>query len=178
MIVKDAVIVFGAKVREGGEPSPSLRRRALHGASMVLTGRAPVLIATGGIGEHPPSEASVIRRIAIDEGVHESLTILDESSHSTLDSAIACANIMKSHGWTSAWAVSDSYHTLRCVFLLRQLGIQATGSAPDHAGTGTTRFKWYYLHLRELLAIPWNLLRICLFRMHSTHKGTGAGTGK
>ena len=167
LIVRNAVIVFGALVRKGGEPSPSLRRRAVHGASMVLTGEAPVLIATGGISKYPPSEASVIRRLAIEEGVPETKIILDETSFSTLDSALTCANIMNRHGWTSAWVVSDSYHLPRCVFLLRQLGVLAQGSAPDHSGSGTTRLNWYYLCLRELLAFPWSLLRIWFFHKRS-----------
>ena len=163
-MAKDAAIVFGALVWEGGQPSPSLRRRAIHGASMVLTGKAPVLIATGGVGKYPPSEASLIRRLAIELGVPEAQIIMDEASLSTLDSAIACAKIMNSHHWTRAWVISDSYHLPRCVFLLRQLGVLATGSAADHAGSGTTRRKWCYLRFRELLAFPWSALRIWLFR--------------
>jgi len=169
-IVRDAVIFFGAMVWKGGKPSPSLRRRAVHGASMVRSGKAPVLIVTGGIGKHPPSEASLIRTLAIEQGVPETRIFVDESSFSTLDIAIACANIMNRNGWSKAWVVSDSYHLPRCVLLLRQFGIVAKGSAPDQSASGNAGLKWYYLCFREILAFPWSVLRIYLLRIRKRLK--------
>ncbi len=169
-ILGDAVIVFGAMVWKGGKPSPSLRRRAAHGASMVRSGKAPVLIATGGIRKYPPSEASLIRELAIEQGVPDAQVIVDENSFSTVDSARICAGIMKRHGWTKAWVVSDSYHLPRCLFLLQQLGIPAKGSAPDYSPSGTARLNWYYLLVREILAFPRSIIRIYFLRLRLSQK--------
>ncbi len=163
----DVVIVLGAAVWPGGEPSPSLRRRALHGAHLVLKGEVPILIASGGIGKHPPSEASVIRDIVISKGISLDRIILDERSTSTLESAINCSEILKRNGWSSAVVVSDRFHLFRSVFLFRRLGINAVPSAPDRCGLGTSRPRWYYLHIRELLAIPWSLVRVYAYRWTS-----------
>ncbi len=156
---KDVVIVFGAAVRERGEPSPALRRRALQGARLVLSGQAPVLIASGGVGRYPPSEAALIARLALAQGVPADRIILEEAAMSTLENARRSAAIMRSRGWSSAWAVSDRYHLRRCVYLLRQFGIAATGSAPDDAPVAIGR------RLRELLALPWNALRVLALRL-------------
>ena len=160
-------MILGAAVWPGGEASPSLKRRAIHAAHLVLRGEASTLIASGGIGKYPPSEASVIRDIVIDEGISLDRIILDERSTSTLESAINCSEILTRSGWSSAIVVSDRFHLFRAVLLFRRLGINAIPSAPDRRGLGTSRPRWYYLHFRELLAIPWSLVRIYLNRWTS-----------
>lgn len=160
----DAAVVLGAAVWEGGVPSPSLLRRALHGASLVLSGQARTLIASGSIGLFPPSEASVIRRIALEQGVQEENILIEERSRNTVENALFSAELMSANKWLSAWIVSDRYHLLRAVTLFRYLGIQAKGSPPDLRGSGTPRARWYYLHARELLALPSSLIRIRLLR--------------
>ena len=160
-------IVLGAAVKPGGQPSPSLNRRALHGACLVKTGKASFLIASGGIGRFPPSEASVIRDIALAEGVSPDRIILDERSKTTLESAINCSIILNRNGWFSAIIVTDRFHLFRSVFLFRRLGIDASGNAPDWKHTGTSRWRWYYLHIREIFAIPLSMVRIYMYRLIS-----------
>ena len=160
----DAVVVLGAAVLEGGMPSPSLLRRARHGASLMLSGQARILIASGGTGPFPPSEASVIRRIALENGVSDHVIFVEEQSKNTVENALFCAELMSANNWLSAWIVSDRYHLFRAVTLFRYLGVQAAGSPPDLHGRGTPRVRWCYLHARELLALPSSLIRIRLFK--------------
>ena len=164
------VIVLGAAVWEGGIASPSLRRRAIHGARLILAGHADTLIASGGVGQHPPSEAFVIRSLALAEGVAPQDIILDEKSTSTLTSAINCASILRSMNWSSAIVVSDQYHMFRAVFLLRRLGVAASPSAADSYGAGTPRLRWYWLHIREFLAIPWSWIRVSVYLWNSRNR--------
>lgn len=168
----DVVIVLGAAVWEGGVASPSLRRRSIHGARLILAGHADTLIASGGVGQHPPSEASVIRSLALAEGVAPQSIILDEKSTSTLTSAINCASIVRSKNWSSALVVSDQYHMFRAVFLLRRLGVAASPSAADSSGAGTPRVRWYWLHMRECLAIPWSWIKVSIYLYSSRHRPT------
>jgi uncharacterized SAM-binding protein YcdF (DUF218 family) len=160
----DAVVVLGAAVWEGGMPSPSLSRRARHGARLMLSGQARILIASGSIGPFPPSEASVIKKIAIEQGVSEHDILVEERSRNTVENALFCAELMRANNWLSAWIVSDRYHLLRAVALFRYLGIQAAGSPADLHGRGTPRVMWYYLHARELLALPSSLIRMRLLK--------------
>ena len=163
----DAVVVLGAAVWAGGEASPSLRRRAVHGARLLRADEALSLMASGGVGRYPPSEASVIRDIALDEGVLPEKIILDERSTSTLESAINCVQIFRKKGWSRAIIVTDHYHSFRARFLFRRLGVSASSSAPDRQGAGTSRLRWYYLHVREFMAIPWSWVRILGYRWKS-----------
>lgn len=160
----DAVIVLGAAVWEGGVPSPSLLRRTLYGCNLLLSGEARLLIASGGVGRFPPSEASVIRRIALENGVPSHSILLEERARSTVENAFFSTALLRANKCSSAWIVSDRYHLLRAVVLFRQLGIHAKGRAPDLHGTGTRRVIWYYLHLRELLALPSSLARMLLLK--------------
>lgn len=170
----DAAVVLGAAVWEGGIPSPSLLRRALHGARIVLSGQARVLIASGGIGLFPPSEASVIKQIAIAQGVPEQNITLEESSRNTVENALFCAELMRANNWLSALIVSDRYHLVRAVALFRYLGIQANGSFADRHGSGTPRVKWCFLQTRELLALPSSLIRIRFLRSRPSGKESAA----
>lgn len=161
----DAAVVLGAAVWEGGIASPALRRRAVEGARLVLEGHAGVLIASGGVGRFPPSEAALIRDIAIERGVAAETIVLDERSSSTLESAIHCTRILDENGWSSAAIVSDGYHLPRAVLLFKSLGVNAWGAAADRAAAGSSRLRRVYLHLRELMALPWALLRLYAYRL-------------
>lgn len=155
-----AIVVLGAAVWAGGVPSPSLRRRLQHGVALLQQGQADVLICSGGLGGVPPTEAEVMQRLALEQGVAIDQIILEPTATSTLESAIACTQILKAHGWSRAVIVSDHYHICRAVLLFRQLGISATGSAPEIDGWGIPREQWAFLHCREVLALPWSLLRL------------------
>ncbi len=106
----DAVIVLGAAVWAGGKPSPTLVRRARHGAKLTLAGAAPALMVTGGVGVHPPAEALVMRDIAMEEGVAENAIVIEDTAADTLESGWACAAIMRSRGWSRALIVTDDFH--------------------------------------------------------------------
>ena len=58
------IVVLGAAVWEGGQPSPALKRRLLHGVKLWKEGNAKYIIVSGGIGKHPPSEAAVMKKLA------------------------------------------------------------------------------------------------------------------
>lgn len=162
---KDVIVVLGAAVWEGGIPSPSLRRRILYAIELIHRKKAGILILTGGVGKYPPSEAQVMRQIALEQGIHENQIILDEQAKSTLESAIICTQILQENQWNNILIVSDYYHLLRAVLLFRVLGICAEGSSPDKEGIGTSRWQWWYLHLREIIALPWNILKVAIFKV-------------
>ncbi|HHP7234453.1 MAG TPA: YdcF family protein [Desulfobacterales bacterium] len=154
------VVVLGAGVRPGGRPSQTLQRRVLHGIRCFREHNAAALIFTGGRGRHPPSEARVMQAVACSHGIDPGQMVLEESSRSTLDSAEACADIIRSAGWRQAWIVTDRYHLPRSLFLFQCFGIRAQGSAPAVSATASGGWHWRWMILRECLAVPWNLLRL------------------
>jgi len=117
----DVIVVLGAAVWEHGVSSPSLCRRILHAVALLHSGLSNTLLVTGGVGKHPPSEAQAMRRLALEHGVFKEQVIMEETAKSTLDSAIACSDIIKRNGWSTALIVSDRYHLFRSILFSARL---------------------------------------------------------
>lgn len=156
----DAAVVLGAAVWAGGQASPTLARRALHGVALLHSGGARHLLLTGGVGRHPPSEASVMRALALRAGVPAARIVVDETSTTTLESARACAAIIAARGWRRVLVVTDRYHLPRALLAFRRFGVTAQGSPPPESRGDTASWKQVLLSLRELVAIPWYVVRL------------------
>lgn len=156
----DVGVVLGAAVWAGGEPSPALTRRTLHAVHLARAGAVRHLLLTGGVGRHPPSEATVMRAVAVGAGLDPARLVLEETATTTLESARACARIIAARGWTRVLLVSDAYHLPRARLAFRRFGIAAGGSAPPGGRGETAEWQWLLLHLRELVAIPWYVVRL------------------
>lgn len=158
----DVVIVMGAAVWEGGRPSPALKRRVLHAVGLMKKNRADYLLVTGGLGKYPPTEARVMRTLAIDEGVSLQNIVMEEKGTSTFKSAVCCVKIISGNNWSNAIVVSDPYHLYRCVFLFRRFGVRAVGSGAPGGRQANPLWKWGYYYLREFIALPWYLVLIAV----------------
>ncbi len=158
------IVVLGAAVRPGGAASPALRRRALHAVNLFHQGFSGSLLFTGGIGRYPPSETEVMCRLVAENGIPVDRLILEETAASTLDSALACARIIREKGWSAAFVVSDRYHLFRAVSLFRRLGIKAYGSAPTEEKPPMRPWRLRYAIVREWIAFPWSLIRLYVRR--------------
>lgn len=148
-------IVLGAAVWPGSMPSPTLRRRAETAARLYLDGAVAGLVATGGIGRHPPAEAEVARDIAVGLGVPPAAVILETRSRTTREN-LASAKALLPDG-ARVVIVTDAWHLPRARLIARRLGIQASGAACSRSGTtltGTLKAA-----LREAAALAWEILR-------------------
>ncbi|MBI3127823.1 MAG: YdcF family protein [Candidatus Tectomicrobia bacterium] len=160
----DAVLVLGAALRRDGSPSPALRRRALHGASLVREGHAPVLLLSGGRRRPPRTEAEAMRALALAEGVPPGRIVLEDRSVSTLENAVFSHRILAREGWRRVLVVSDPYHLYRGVWLLRRLGLEAHGSPAPGGREANPAWRWAYYHLREAAALPWHAAQLYLMK--------------
>ncbi len=121
----DCGVVFGAAVqplRNGSgrviasQPGPAIRRRVMTAADLYKRGSLKKIFLTGGKGEGMRlSEAEVMRREAISDGVKPGDLILESRSRSTEENIAftkpltgSCASIV---------AISDDYHLARITFL-------------------------------------------------------------
>jgi len=127
-------LVLGAAVWAGGAPSPTLRRRALCGAALVLNGRADRLIGCGGVGLHPPAEAEVIAQLCRDAGVPEARIGREAASRSTWDNIALARPMLDALGARRVVIVTDWYHAPRAVLIARVLGLRATAACPPLRG--------------------------------------------
>lgn len=107
----DAIVVAGARVWRGGRPSRALTRRTERGIELWKGGHAPLLVLTGGVGQHPPAEAEVAARIARERGVAGSALRIEDRSRNTLENAALARELL---GPARVLVVTDAYHVLRC----------------------------------------------------------------
>jgi uncharacterized SAM-binding protein YcdF (DUF218 family) len=167
--VPDAVIViFGAAVRPGGQPSTTLRWRIDAAATFARRFAAPLFVPTGGVGRFGPSEASVMAKLLAAHGIPPSRILLEETGTDTLSSARAVTALLRAEGIAApVFAASSTYHVLRCVVLLRVLGVPARPAGPPFAPAGSRWMTRCYWWLREAAALPYDAVLAAVLRLRN-----------
>ena len=155
----DAIIVLGAEIYADGRPSVALRRRVVHGVELLKSDAADRIVFSGGPKKGLPTEARVMRQLAVVQGVSDKQIILEEAAQSTLGNAVACSFICNNNGWLKVILVTDAYHIWRAKILFRIHGINITASPPKALELNPKTWRWWFLYAREAAALIWNLLR-------------------
>lgn len=132
-------LVLGAAVWADGQASPTLHRRARHAAQLYLNGQVRHIIGCGGVGRHPPSEATVIHDICMEQGVPERDISLEDKSRTTLENIDNARPILIQLNAKSVVLVTDHYHAMRAKLIAKHFGLEATASCPDNKGTKPLR---------------------------------------
>src|SRR5713101_3292879 len=154
----DTIVVLGAAVCPGGQPSPALQRRVMHAVDLLQRRYAAYLLVTGGVGKYPPTEAEVLQRLAVAHGIPRRCVLREEQATSTFESAMLCCDMLRQRGWSRVLVVTDRYHLPRALFAFRSCGLHAAGSAAPGKPARRLLRRWYY-YLREGLALVWYLVR-------------------
>ena len=94
-VAYDAIVVLGAAVWPGGQPSPTLQRRVMHAVDLLQRGYAAYLLVTGGVGKYPPTEAEVMQRLAVAHGIPRRCVLREEQATSTFESAMLCRDMLR-----------------------------------------------------------------------------------
>ena len=152
-------MVLGTEVLPGGRASRTLEARVRHAARLYKEGKISLLVPTGGLGEHPPSEAEVMARVLRGEGVPESAVILEDRALNTWDSAQLVAGMADKLGVESVVVVTDPVHCVRAVAAFRRAGLMA--SAEPVYSSPMWRGKWQRRGqlVREIGALAWYRMR-------------------
>jgi uncharacterized SAM-binding protein YcdF (DUF218 family) len=127
-------LILGAAVWPGGVPSPTLRRRTLHAAGLWHEGVVQALIACGGLGTHPPTEAEAMRRLLLSEGVPDAAIRIEGGSRNTHENILLARPLLAELGATEAVIVTDATHAPRARMIARRLGLRASSSSPSLRG--------------------------------------------
>lgn len=125
----DAIIILGAAVWQTG-PSMALRRRTAHAAALWHAGAAPKLIACGGMGKHPPTEAEAMMHLLVDAGVDPNAITREDRSTTTFENI---RNAMPLLAGPTVTIVTDRYHAKRALMVARHFGLDAQLSSPTLA---------------------------------------------
>lgn len=152
-------VVLGAQVRAGGVPSRTLASRARHAGGMYARGEARRLAVSGGVGEHPPSEAEVMAGILTEFGVPESEILCEAVSHSTRQSARYVASLARRLGVEEVVLVTDPLHCVRAAAAFRAEGLRAYQEPVTESPMWCERGERRAQFLREFGAVIWYRLR-------------------
>ena len=119
----DAIVVLGATVLPGGEPSGSLRARAEAAAALWHAGVAPRVITTGAHHLQPPGEAVVARRILLASGVPDGVVSIEEKSRNTRGNLLFARGLLPV-GSDRVYVVTEPFHMARALSIARQVGFE------------------------------------------------------
>ncbi len=121
-------VVLGAQVLRGGRASRALEARVRHAADLYASGDLDLIVPTGGLGEHGPTEAKVMAQILRNDGVPDEAMLLEDRAVSTWESAINVGDICRERGIEEVRIVSDPLHCVRAVGAFRWVGLRASVS--------------------------------------------------
>lgn len=138
----DAIVVLGAKVLAGGQPSAALRRRAEAAAALWHEGRAPLVVATGAHHLQPPGEAVVTRRLLLEAGVPAEAVLFEEKSRNTEGNLLFARGLLPP-AQNRVYLVTDRYHMARALLYAERQGFVALAwpveQGPGRAGGAAPR---------------------------------------
>ncbi|PTL77156.1 YdcF family protein [Vitiosangium sp. GDMCC 1.1324] len=152
-VPSDVLVVLGARVLPGGEPSSALRARVEKAVALYRQGLAPRLLFSGGVGVNPPSEAQVMRELALRLGVPSEACLLEERSHSTEQNARFSSDMLRSLGARRVVVVSDPYHLLRARQYFRLHGFEVATSPAFLSDRNLRTSDRIYWTVREAIAL-------------------------
>jgi uncharacterized SAM-binding protein YcdF (DUF218 family) len=152
-------VVLGTEVLSGGRPSSTLAARVHHAAGLYARRRVRLIIATGGVGKHPPAEAEVMGRVLGEEGVPDQAVMLEDRALNTWDSARFVTGMAKRLGVSDVLVVTDPLHCVRTVAAFERAGLGAW-AVPVY-DSPMWRGSWARLgqFVRELGALVWYRIR-------------------
>jgi len=128
----DAIVVLGGgavgkgTLRPSNELSPASMARTICGATLFIQGFAPRMIFSGGdasIFGQGPQEGAEMKRLALQLGVPEAATIVEDRSRTTYENAVETRRIL---GRGSILIVTSAVHVPRALGLFRKQGLDTT----------------------------------------------------
>jgi vancomycin permeability regulator SanA len=141
-------IVFGAGVRENGEPSHALEDRIITAAELYRAGRIRKILMSGDNRFENYNEPAAMREQAIKRGVPAENVIADFAGRRTYDT---CHRAKEIFGVERAILVTHEFHLNRAIYLCQAAGIDSIGMTADRRKyDDSTRRNWAW---RETFAV-------------------------
>lgn len=125
----DYIIVLGCFVEEDGTPCDVLKDRLDTSIELYKAGVAPKIIMSGDHSCDKYNEVGAMKQYAVERGVKAEDILMDHSGFSTYETMYRAKEVFGAH---KAVIVTQEYHLYRCVYIARELGIDAYGVASDY----------------------------------------------
>lgn len=103
-------VVLGARVYGDGRPSNALVDRVTTGVALLKSGRASLLVLSGGTPDARPNEAAVMRALALSMGAVPEQLVLEAQSRTTAENAARCAELLEAR---EVLLVTCDFHVVR-----------------------------------------------------------------
>ncbi len=152
-------VIMGAQVLKGGRPSRTLEARVRHAARLYAGGELDLLIPTGGLGEHPPREADLMKDILLGEGVPEEFILPEGAALNTWESARRVAQITRSNGIGRVRVVTDPLHCIRTTRTFEEAGLRALAEPVYSSPMWRKPWSRRGQLAREAVALVWYAIR-------------------
>lgn len=139
-------VVFGAGVRDGGEPSNVLYDRVVTAVELYRAGRVKKLLMSGDNPTQAYDEPTVMKKTAMDLGVPERDIVLDFAGRRTYDTCYRAKEIFEVK---RAILVTQEFHQARALYLCNNLGLDSVGITANRRiyegqGNGTWAFREFF----------------------------------
>lgn len=114
----DVIIVLGTKSYHGDKYNPCLVARVQHAVDLYKANYAPKLLFSGGKDtKNGPSEAQVMKEIALHLGVSEQDILLESASASTYENLLFSEKIVSAKKFNSILLVTEPFHLPRAILV-------------------------------------------------------------
>ncbi len=152
---QDYLIVLGCGLRNDGTPTPLLAGRieralGFYRAQVGETGKAPVIITSGGQGpDEIVSESASMKAYLLEKGVPEEHILEEDRSASTYENMQFSRDLIRSRTPEARVAFSTTnYHVFRSGLMARRVKLQAEGM-----GAKTRWYFWPNAAVREFAGL-------------------------
>ncbi|MFT5111209.1 MAG: uncharacterized SAM-binding protein YcdF (DUF218 family) [Parasphingorhabdus sp.] len=140
MPVVDAIVILGGAVSLPLSPRPTeelhgASDRVLYGSRLYHSGRAPVIIITGGNvfrqNEPVQSESFYIAKLLVEWGVPEEAIIIEGASKNTRQNALKTKKLLEEKGYKTILLVTSAFHMPRSFATFHRVGITTIPAPTD-----------------------------------------------
>lgn len=118
----DVLMILGYKC-ENNQISPLLKERLNVGLELLRANKFKRVIVTGGKVVSNISEAEIMKRYLVQNGIEEGLIILETEAKDTIENLLNCKAIMTEEGFHTCTVVSNSFHLRRIRFIANYIGL-------------------------------------------------------
>jgi len=126
----DAILLLGYGLDENDQATQELRLRVKAAAKAYREGYSDIIVACGGTTEgHHISEAEVMEKLLIEEGISSETIRLENQSQVTIENMRFAANVLGGAKGKRVLVVTSDYHVRRSVLTAMRAGFRAKGYA-------------------------------------------------
>ncbi|MEW6162341.1 MAG: YdcF family protein [Nitrospirota bacterium] len=143
----DVIVLLGGGSHSGsqdlsgiGSPADDMLGRIVTAVRLQKRLNVPIIVSSGQVFKHKPSEVLIVRRFLVNLGVPLKKIILEDKSRDTIENARYTKAICEKLGFKKPILVTSAYHMSRSVLSFKKVDMDVT---PLPAGLKTWKDKKY-----------------------------------